>query len=277
MDPGRDPVDGLEGHDRLGKVGVPGPLAEAVHGHLDLGGPPFHGGEGVRNREAEVVVAVDVDGAVHRGHDLPDQLLHRRGGDDPHGVRDVEDRCPCLDGHLEDLDQVVLVRPRRVHGRVEDMVAVLPRVRDHLLGGLEDLLAGLLDGVDPLDIRGRDEDMDHVDAAVQAGVHVPFHHPGKAADLCLQAHRSDGLHGLVLGLRGGREPGLDDMDPDLGELLCDLLLLREREGYARGLLAIPEGGVENSDLLANVTGGEEDDTPRPSFLAYQITMHSSYK
>jgi hypothetical protein len=67
------------------------------------------------------------------------------------------------------------------------------------------------------------------------------------------------------------------MDPDLGELLCDLLLLREREGYARGLLAIPEGGVENSDLLANLTGGEEDDTPLQSFLAYQIRTCSSYK
>jgi hypothetical protein len=67
------------------------------------------------------------------------------------------------------------------------------------------------------------------------------------------------------------------MDADLGELLGYLFLLREREGDARGLLAIPEGGVENSDLLANLTGGEEDDTPCPSFLAYQITMHSSYK
>jgi len=67
------------------------------------------------------------------------------------------------------------------------------------------------------------------------------------------------------------------MDPDLGELLCDFLLLREREGYARGLLAIPEGGVENSDLLANLTGGEEDDTPLQSFLAYQCTTTSSYK
>jgi hypothetical protein len=67
------------------------------------------------------------------------------------------------------------------------------------------------------------------------------------------------------------------MDPDLGELPGYLLLLREREGDARSLLAIPEGGVENSDLLANLTGGEEDDTPLQSFLAYQYTSPSSYK
>jgi hypothetical protein len=81
----------------------------------------------------------------------------------------------------------------------------------------------------------------------------------------------------VLGLGGGREPGLDDMDPDLGELPGYLFLLGEREGDARCLLAIPEGGVENSDLLANLTGGEEDDTPLQSFLAYQCTTPSSYK
>jgi hypothetical protein len=78
-------------------------------------------------------------------------------------------------------------------------------------------------------------------------------------------------------LRGGREARLDDMNPDLGELPGYLLLLREREGDARGLLAIPEGGVENSDLLANLTGGEEDNTPLQSVLAYQYTSPSSYK
>jgi hypothetical protein len=67
------------------------------------------------------------------------------------------------------------------------------------------------------------------------------------------------------------------MDPDLGELLRYLFLLRKREGNARGLLAIPEGGVENSDLLANLTRGEEDNTPLQSVLAYQYRMRSSYK
>jgi hypothetical protein len=67
------------------------------------------------------------------------------------------------------------------------------------------------------------------------------------------------------------------MDPYLGELLRYLLFLRQRERYARSLLAIPEGGVENSDLLANLTRGEEDNTPLQSVLAYQYTMRSSYK
>jgi hypothetical protein len=67
------------------------------------------------------------------------------------------------------------------------------------------------------------------------------------------------------------------MDPDLGELLRYLFLLGQREGDARGLLAIPEGGVENSDLLANLTGGEEDNTPLQSVLAYQYKTRSSYK
>ena len=67
------------------------------------------------------------------------------------------------------------------------------------------------------------------------------------------------------------------MNPYLRELLGYLFLLRQREGDARGLLAIPEGGVENSDLLANLTGGEEDNTPLQSVLAYQYKTRSSYK
>jgi hypothetical protein len=81
----------------------------------------------------------------------------------------------------------------------------------------------------------------------------------------------------VLALRGGGKAGLDDMDPDLGELPGYLLLLGEREGDARCLLAIPEGGVENSDLVANLTGGEEDNTPLQSVLAYLYKTPSSYK
>jgi len=67
------------------------------------------------------------------------------------------------------------------------------------------------------------------------------------------------------------------MNPYLRELLGYLFLLRQREGDARGLLAIPEGGVENSDLLANLTRGEEDNTPLQFFLAYKNTRRSFYK
>ena len=272
-----DPVDRFEGHHRLGEVRVPRPLAEAVYRDLDLGGPCLDGGEGVCHREAEVVVAVDVDGAVHLGNDPPDELPVCRRGDDPHRVRDVQDRRPGLDRDLEDLDEVVPVGPRRVHRRVEDVVAALPRIGDHLLAHLEDLLAGLPDRVDPLHVGGRDEDMHHIHPAVQAGVHVGLRHPGEAADHRLEAHPRDGLHCLVLALRGGGKAGLDDMDPDLGELPGYLLLLGEREGDARCLLAIPEGGVENSDLVANLTGGEEDNTPLQSVLAYLYKTPSSYK
>jgi hypothetical protein len=45
-------------------------------------------------------------------------------------------------------------------------------IRDDITGGLEDLLAGLFDGVLALDVGGRDEDMNHIDVAVDARIHI---------------------------------------------------------------------------------------------------------
>jgi hypothetical protein len=68
------------------------------------------------------------------------------------------------------------------------------------------------------------------------------------------------------------------MDPDVGELLRYLPLLVKGEGDARRLFPVPQGGVENSDLLACVVRGEENNTPQPSFSGTWLrSVRSSYK
>ena len=54
---------------------------------------------------------------------------------------------------------------------------------------------------------------------------------------------------LELALRGDREPGLDDVDAQPGELLGDLDLLGLRERDPGSLLPVAQGGVEDPDYV----------------------------
>ena len=215
LDPGLDPVDRLHDHHGLGKVGIAGPFPEPVDGHLHLRCPGFDGGDRVCDREAEVVVAVDIDGAPDLLVDPGDERLHRRRRDDADRVRHVDDRGPGIGGRLEDLDQVIPVRPRGIHRREHAQVGVLPDIADDIGRDLEHLLPALVDGVLPLDIRGRDEDMHHVDIAVKAGVNIGFYGAGKPADLRLKTELFDSRYRLFLGFRRCREPCLYHVDADV--------------------------------------------------------------
>ena len=55
------------------------------------------------------------------------------------------------------------------------------------------------------------------------------------------------LDRLEVAGRGGRKPGLDDVDLELGKSLRYPQLLPEGHAATRGLLAIPQGGVEDSN------------------------------
>jgi len=52
------------------------------------------------------------------------------------------------------------------------------------------------------------------------------------------------------------------VDAYIGELLCDLDLLPERERDAGRLFAVTKRRVENSNLFTSIAVGEENDTPR---------------
>ena len=81
-------------HRHLLHRAVPRALADAVHRDLDLPGAVENAGEGVRDREAEVVVAVggDDDGIGNRLDDASDEFPELRGRGVADGVGDVDRR-----------------------------------------------------------------------------------------------------------------------------------------------------------------------------------------
>src|SRR4029079_13760459 len=114
---------------------VAGALAEAVDRDLHLARAGLDGGEGVRGREAQVVVAVDADRrrVADEVDDPPDErpeLARDRVAD---GVRDVDGRRPGVDDRLVNLEQVVDVRAGRVLGRELDL-----GVRPQMLAAVTD-------------------------------------------------------------------------------------------------------------------------------------------
>src|SRR5204863_7700295 len=103
--------------------GVAGPLAESVDRDLDLSRAGLDGGQGIRRRQPEVVVAVDADGriAADKVDDPPGQGTELGRDRVPDRVRDVDRGRTRLDDRLVDLEEVVDVSSRRVLGREFDL------------------------------------------------------------------------------------------------------------------------------------------------------------
>lgn len=77
--------------------------------------------------------------------------------------------------------------------------------------------------------------------------HVAVLPDGRVPDL-----DGDGAHGVEVVGGGGREPGLDDVDAEAGELARDDELLGAGHGGPGGLLPVAEGGVEDADVVGVV-------------------------
>jgi hypothetical protein len=117
----------------------------------------------------------------------------------------------------------------------------------------DDLFFRRLEHVLAMDVGGREK---HVDARVPC---VADRFP-RSVDVLVGCARQSGdlrpLHGLgdladslEIPDRGDREPRLDDVDLEPGELLGDLELLFGVERDARRLLAVAQGGIEDEDLV----------------------------
>src|SRR5918998_1673606 len=226
-----------ERHHHLLEGGVPGPLAEAVHGDLDLARPDLDAGQGVGDRHPEVVVAVDGEhplgelrDPVFKLFEEPGELDGRRVAD---GVGDVDDVGPRLDRRRDDLGEVAYVGPGCVHRGELDVGAEVLGELDGLARALEDVLAvrahlvldvevgGTYKGVDagplgPLDGLPRPSDVLFVDA-------------GEARDAGALHLGGDAGYGLEVALRGDREARLYDVHLQAGELAGYLHLLRPGE------------------------------------------------
>src|SRR5262249_9307096 len=145
------------------------------------------------------------------------------------------------------------VRAAAVLRRELDVVAVLLGVSDGCAGLADDVLTRCLELALDVDVGRRDERVDaralgELDRA-PGGVDVLGRGPREPADHRSLDRLSDRLDRLGVPGRGDREPGLDDVDPEPGELVRDLDLLLRVERDPGRLLAVAERRVEDVDAI----------------------------
>ena len=258
LDPGRDVQDvlaRLARHHDLFERGVPGPLADPVDGALHLAGARHHAGQRVGDGQPEVVVAVD------RQHGLLDAAdVRPEVGDDlavggrervADRVGDVDGRRPGVEAGLHHLGQERQLGPGRVLGRELDVLEELTRVLHALDGALDDLVLRHLQLEVAVDRRRGEEDVaasaGRVLERLPGGVDVTLVTAGEAADDGTGDLPRDLADRLEVAGAGGREAGLDDVDPEIGQRVRDLDLLRDGHRRAGRLLAVTEGRIEDDD------------------------------
>ncbi len=76
-------------------------------------------------------------------------------------------------------------------------------------------------------------------------VDIPGRTSGQRGHRGVVQRQRDPPHGFRIGVGRHRETGLDDVHTQLFELARERHLLIDTQGESRGLLAIPEGGVED--------------------------------
>src|SRR5690606_14186894 len=264
---------GPDRHDHFLHRGVPGTLADAVDGAFHLPGPVSYAGPGVGYRQPQVVVAVGRDEHVlavtlHLGDDAADHLAVVPGGGEPDGVGDVDRGRTGVHRGLAHGDHELDVGTGGVLGGVLDVVGVLTGAGHARLHRGEHLLLAHLQLVLHVDGRGGQEGVDPRAGGVldglPGGVDVHRVGPGQSRHHGPVDLAGDALYRLEVAGGRDREPGLDDVDTQPGELVGDRHLLVGRQGDARRLLAVSQRGVEDS---YSVCGSHSRFSPSVSVLA----------
>ncbi len=224
---------GAKDHRHLLERGVAGPFADAVDAAFDLPRPDVETGEGVGDREPEVVVA------VHRERDLgerraalvelqqvPLELVRHRVAD---GVRDVDGGRALVDGRRDDLRHVGDVAARRVLAGEFDVVAERSRQPHRVGRGGEHLRPVHLELPLQVDVARGDERVDArlrgVADGIPAGGDVLLVRAGEPGDDRPFDLAGDRLHALEVTWRRDREARFDDVDAEPRKLVRDLDLL----------------------------------------------------
>jgi hypothetical protein len=202
-----------------------------------------------------VAVHADEHVGANPPHDVGDQVAEVERHRVADRVGHVDRRRARLHRGVDHAHQEVVVRARGVLRRELDVAGVLQRPLHALDRLLDDLILGRVQHRVAVDLRGRQE---HVDAAARRALQrvaraadvlgVTAGQGGDDGSALLGADRvGDGLDRLVVALAGDREARLDDVDLQAVQLLGDLQLLLDVQGDAGGLLAVPQGRVEDAD------------------------------
>ncbi len=256
---GQDISTHLERHHDLLQRAVAGPFADAVDGAFDLTHAGLDGGDGVCDRQAQVIVAVDADlgltfeGMDHRAH----QLAVFGGNGVADGVRQVDDARAGGDHRAREANQHLGCGAGCVLGRELDLVDILARQFDRLDGDVERPIFRHLQLVLEVDGAGGDEGVD----ARALGL---LQRLGRALDVAGVAageggHRhlavgaADGVDGLEVAFGGHGKAGLHHVDVEIDELARHSHLLGNVHAASARLFAVAQGSIE--DVNAVIHGG----------------------
>ena len=245
-------------HDNLLEGRVAGAFADAADRALDLARAGPDAGQRVGHAEPEVVVAVHgEDRPVHVGYARVHGVDHgvelvRRGVAD--GVGQVDDRGAGVDDRLGHAAEEVEVRAEGVLGAELHFRALVARVGHHAARLVERLLAGELEFVLQVQVARGDERMDsrmhRLAESPRRGVDILLQRAGEAGDGRLLHGARDGGDGFGIARRGDGKARLDDIDTQRLELQRHANLFFKVHAVPRRLLAVAQGGVEETYLYA---------------------------
>ena len=244
---------GLERHGAFLHGSVACALADAVDGAFDLVDTGFNARERVCNRHAEVVVhmagqndLLDAVGVLTQILDAGSVLLRDHVAD---GIRDVDGGSACLDGGFDNAAQEVEVGAGRILSGEFDIRAEAFRVGNAVSDGFDDLVRSHLELVLHMYRAGSNKGMDtgrfSTADRIVGCFDVLVYAAGQRADGRAADGIRDGCDRSCITGRRSCKAGLDDVDLERFELLCDLNLLVEVHGTAGRLLAVAQGRVKN--------------------------------
>ena len=174
--------------------------------------PALEGGDRVRRRQAEVVMAVDADGRFYLFSDTPENVIGHIRPEHAHRIAETEPVRAGFNARVIDTDQIIQVRTRGVlAGQFHDQ-AMLFGILDHLNGHVPDSLAILLQLFLNVKIGDRDDEVHGVYVAFEGIVYVAFHASCKTAYLGSQPLFDDRFDARALAFRSDGRSCLDDVD-----------------------------------------------------------------
>ena len=268
----------MQGHHQFLEGGVAGPLTDAIDGALQLAGSVLHRFQEVGHGQTEIVVTMNGKDRLadvrHMAVDPRDQGTEFRGGGVADRVGDVDGAGPRCDGRLNHLIQKFRIAATGVLTGELDVIHEGAGVGHHVGHDGQHLTAALAQFVLEMDVAGGNEGVDAPPwrrrHGISTGLDVRFGRTGQSTDhwTVLTANLlGNALNSGEISGAGKGEPRFDDVDSKTGQLLGNRQLLLKIETGPRGLLTIPEGGVEDQDA----TGIFGHDNGLPGFLV-GVTM-----
>ena len=242
----------FERHHDLFERRVAGALADAVDRALDLPRAGLHGGQRVRDGQAEIVVAVRrqdravADARAHgREHAL--DIGRQRVAD---RVGQVDRRRAGVDRRLGDLAEEREVAARRILRRELHVVAIRrARGRRPTRPARGTARAADAQLVFEVNVGGGEEDVNARARRLRqrrpGAIDVRRDRAGQAGDDRPPHGAGNGAHRLEVAIRRDREAGLDDVHAEAIELLRQAQLLGRGHAEAGRLLAVAKRRVEH--------------------------------